>query len=155
MEENEFRRTYDDVRDLPCVFEKAILNRRCGCGVVERFAIGEREGVRCTTWTGANNCATLLALLRSNGRFALGVAEIPGPLPHAQELKLQAGGLQGLKQVLQPGADERVEDIHALVNAAREREGRLANLPFNRIVQGITAFQGRRRRRSRRQPPPE
>jgi hypothetical protein len=154
MEENEFRRTYDDVRELPCVFEKAILNRQCGCGAVERFSIGEREGVRCSTWTAARNCSTLLELLRANGRFALRLAEIPGPLPHAQELKLQVGGLQGLKQVVRPGSDEQVTDIQALVSAARAQAGSLAELPFGRIVQGIHAFQGRkRRRRPGRRPP--
>ncbi len=154
MEENEYRRTLDEVRELPCVFQKAILNRRCDCALVERFNLGEREAVRCTQWTAANNCATVLDLLRENGRFALGMAHVPGPLPHAKELRLQAGGIAGLRRALDPEADpdDTPPDIHGVISRAQEAYGTLQAVPFNQVVHGIHDFQGRRRSRRRRDP---
>lgn len=149
MDEQEFRRTLDEVRELPCVFQKAILNRRCDCALVERFNLGEREAVRCTQWTAARNCGTVLDLLRENGRFALGMARVPGPLPHAKELRLQAGGLAGLARALDPAWDGTVGDIHGLVRAAQTAYGSLQAVPFAQVVLGIHDFQGRRRAKPR------
>jgi hypothetical protein len=145
MEEDEFRRTYDELRELPCAFEKAVLNRRCGCSLVRRFNLGEREGVVCTSFPAQSNCRTLLALLRENARFVLHARLAPGALPHGRELKVQAGGLQGVRLLLAPDADPTVEDIHGLVSAARERFGRLEALPFTQVVRSIAAFELRRR----------
>lgn len=150
MDENEFRKTYDDLRELPCVFEKAILNRHCGCAFVERINLGEREGVRCTSWTGQNNCGVLIDLMRGNARFALHMSAVFGPLPHAKELKVQVGGLQGVKQAMHPEAPSRVDDISALIAGAISRYGGLEHLPFQDIVKSIAAFEGRRRRSGRR-----
>jgi len=146
MEEGEFRRTYNEIRELACPFEKTLLSRQCGCSLAERFNLAEREGVSCTMWTAQRNCKTLLELLRQNGRFALGLTAVPGALPHAREVKIQSGGLLGLQQVVHPElVSPRVEDIHSLVTAAQDSFGSLDRLPFKDIVKTIAAYQGRRR----------
>ncbi len=144
MEEDEFRKTYNEVRDLPCPFEKAILSRQCGCSLVSRFNLGEREGVVCTLWTAQQNCTHLRNLLRESARFTLHVAGPVGALPHAREMKVQAGGLRGVLEAVAPQA-ARVDDIHALVSAARDAYGSLDRLPFSDIVKAIAAYTGRRR----------
>lgn len=154
MEEGEFRKTYNEIRELSCPFEKTLLSRQCGCARAERFNLAEREGVSCTAWTAQKNCMTLLGLLRDNARFALGLTAITGPLPHGNEVKVQTGGLLGLQQAVHPGlASPRVEDIHALVVAGQQKFGSLERLPFPDIVKAISAYQGRRRRASRRPRP--
>lgn len=141
MDENEFRRTYDQIRELPCAFEKAILNRWCDCSQVQRFNLGEREGVTCGAWTAQQNCVTLLGLLRQHARFALQARALPGPLPHARELKVQAGGLRGLDALLHPGEGARpVGDVHALVNDLQAHYGALDRVPFETVVRAISAF---------------
>lgn len=146
MEEGEFRDTYNRIRELPCPFEKTLLSRQCDCRRAQRFNLAEREGVSCTAWTAQRNCNTLLDLLRQNARFSLGLTTVSGPLPHAKEIRVQIGGLMGLRRVVHPNeGSSRVEDIGALVTAARTAFGRLQDLPFHEIVKTIAAYQGRRR----------
>ena len=146
MEESEFRRTYNEIRELSCPFEKTLLSRQCGCTQADRFNLAEREGVSCTAWTAQKNCQTLLELLRQNARFALGLSAVPGPLPHAKEVKVQVGGLVGLQRAVDPDQlSPSVENIHGLVIAAQAAFGNLENLPFQDIVKTIAAYQGRRR----------
>ena len=146
MEEDEFRKTYEDVRELPCAFEKALLNRQCDCSKVQRFNLGEREGVTCGAWTAQQNCAMLLGLLRENARFALRATALPGPLPHARELKVQAGGLRGLQALVgSTDGSPAIADVHALVLALQSRYGTLERIPFEGVVRAIAAFETRRR----------
>ncbi len=146
MEEDEFRKTYEDVRELPCAFEKALLNRQCDCSKVQRFNLGEREGVTCGAWTAQQNCTMLLGLLRENARFALRATSLPGPLPHARELKVQAGGLRGLQALAgSPEGSPAVPDVYALVLALQSRYGSLERIPFEGVVRAIAGFETRRR----------
>lgn len=146
MEESEFRKTYQELRELPCAFEKAVLNRWCACSRLERFNLGEREGVTCGAWTAQQNCATLLGLLRQHARFALHARTLPGPLPHAREVKLQAGGLRGLQGLLTPaGETQEVRDVYALVGALQAHYGTLEQIPFDTVIRSIATFEVRRR----------
>jgi len=72
-------------------------------------------------------------LLRHNFTFALGKLHIDGPLPHAQEMRMQCGGLKGLQFILD--GNEEVADVAALLELAQQRYGNLAELPFSLIVQ--------------------
>ena len=151
MDEGEFKKTYEQIRELSCPYEKALLSRQCGCAKGRRFNLAEREGVFCTAWNARTNCETLLGLLRDKARFTLGLTAITGPLPHAKEIKVQMGGLQGLLRVVHADTSPgRVEDIHALLRAAQERFGNLEKLPFLDIVQAISGYQGRRGRSPRK-----
>jgi hypothetical protein len=73
-------------------------------------------------------------------------------LPHAKAMRIQVGGLRGLHAILAPEepVPPKIDDIHRLVEAARERFGTLADLPFPAIIQQIAAYKGRRRFRSLR-----
>jgi hypothetical protein len=147
MEEGEFREAYEAIRELPCAFEKALLSRQCGCSKVQRFHIGDREGVRCSAWTAQQNCLTALGLLRQGARFALHARALPGPLPHARELKVQVGGLRGLQALSEPaGADPEVTDVHGLLAALQASFGALERIPLDTVVRTIAAFEVRRRR---------
>lgn len=136
---------------LSCPFEKAILSGQCQCAQAARAALGEHLGVGCRSAPAQLNCAALLAQLRERARFALKIAHADEPLPFGKELRLALGGLWGIKRALQPQAtDDRIDDIHGLVVAARAAYGRLDKLPYEDIVKSIAAQQLRRRRR----PPP-
>jgi hypothetical protein len=56
-------------------------------------------------------------------------------------MRLHCGGLQGLQQVL----DAPEPDVHQLVGLAQARHGSLVQLPWERIVAQILAWQPRRR----------
>ena len=63
------------------------------------------------------------------------------------EIRVQAGGLQGLQSVVDGGDRSRIEDIHDLLERAKAAFGSLDALPYDRIVQAISAYQGRERRK--------
>jgi hypothetical protein len=83
--------------------------------------------------------------LRRNAAFALHRVRQEERLTHAQEMKVQCGGLAGLQQAL-TGADT-VDDVSALMRAARRSRGGLEDLPWSEIVQSVAAWQPRRRAR--------
>lgn len=148
MEENEYRETYQDVNTLPCVFERALLVRCAQCEQAKRLYLAEREAVACRSTDAHIDCSTFQSLLHENARFVLRQSHIDGPLPHAQEIRLQCGGITGLAEMLQqrrPDDSLDTDNIHALMNKARARFFSLTQLPLQAIVQGIAQWQSRRR----------
>jgi hypothetical protein len=145
VDEYAYRITQDEVNRLPCVFGKALLAQCAVCELARRHAIGERETVACSSPVARSACGTLYGLLREKSAFALHLKETQHILPHALVMKIQCGGLEGLKQVVAPEA--HAPDVHKLVRAAVAACGSLDALPFSDIVKGVAAWQGRKRRK--------
>lgn len=147
MDEREFKKTLRSVNPLGCVFEKTILSRNGGCEHMVKHNIAEREAVGCGSEAGHLLCLSWLDLTRDKSVFALGIAERSGRLPHAKALRLQVGGLRGLRSALYPdvGAQAPVENIHGLIMRAQQVFGSLHDLPYQEIVKAVSAFTGRRR----------
>lgn len=151
VEEDKFRTTYRSVNERRCVFEKAILSRRCACTCATRFYLADREGVACDSASAHRRCSQLISLLRENAKFALKVIAIDGELPHAKEIRVQSGGLLGLQHVLRPDLNaENVIDVAALTTLGERTFGSLEKFPYREIVKSIVAFEGRRRPHSKR-----
>ena len=125
-----------------CIFTKALLSHAATCELSQRRPSGEHEAISCLSPTARLNCETLLALMRERSTFALKLPRSGAPLMHARALQLQCGGVRALRQVL----DAELSDIHALVGAAQERHGSLADLPWDEMVAEIAAWQPRRGR---------
>jgi len=152
LDQDAFRDTYAAVNERRCPYEKAVLTGNCACSLAKRFCIAEREGVRCATDEGQTRCMDFLERLRAQARFALKTTDGGSALPHAKAMRVQVGGLRGIHAAVQPeeNVPERIDDIDATVEAAVRRFGSLDALPFQTIVQQITAFRGRRPLRERR-----
>ncbi len=152
MDENEYRATYHDINKRRCVFEKAINSRICGCEKSNRFNLADREGVTCGTQSGQALCEELIQHLRHNAKFALRLPRINGPLPHANEIRVQNGGLLGLRKVLfkEHQNQPSVEDIHGLIKQAIAQHGTLDEIPYHEIVKSVLSYHVRRRRPERR-----
>ena len=151
VEEDEYRSTYQNINQRRCVFEKAILTRRCSCLCSARFYLADREGIACESATAHERCRCLITLLRENARFALKITVLDGELPHAKEIKVQNGGLLGLQRVLHPAlGSDKVNDVAGLTALGEKTYGALEQIPYQEIVKSITEFVGRRRRRSKR-----
>ena len=143
VDEAAFRHAKGEINRLPCVFERALLVRHAACELAVRHQIAERESVACAQPVARAVCAQMSALLRDKSAFALGLSGPQRILPHAMLMKLQCGGLDGLKALLD--ADAVAPDVRRLVRLAQERYGELGELPFSEIVQGVAAWKGRRR----------
>ena len=152
MDNEIFRDTYSAINERFCPFEKSILTNNCGCSRAKRFCIAEREGVQCTVDECQTRCIDLLELLRSHARFALKTVASQAALPHAKAMRVQVGGLRGIQAALTPDAEvpKQIKDIDAVIDAAVAEFGSLGALPYQTIVQQITAYRGRRPFRERR-----
>ena len=143
MDETAYKSARGELNRLPCVFEKALLSRCVVCELSLRHLLAERETVACTDALARAACGELSGLLREKSSFALKLTEAARILPHAMIMKIQCGGLGGLRDVLDPAAP--APDVHRLVRRAQAEYGALDALPFSRIIQGVSHWQGRRR----------
>jgi len=121
-----------------CPFEKSILTHCAACSRAERHNIAEREAVACNSSEAHQRCIGLRDSLRGNFNFALGRTHIDAPLPHAQEMRIQCGGLRGLQFVLDGHGE--VIDVDRLVTMALQQFGDISEFPFVRIVQSANTL---------------
>jgi hypothetical protein len=152
MDQDAFRKTYHEVNERFCAFEKSVLTNQCECSQAERFCIAEREGVHCNSDAGQALCLKLLALLRDQARFALRTDnEEKGVLPHGKAIRIQVGGLRGLQALLEPDqpVPEKVADVYQAIRRAEQVFGELEALPFSKVMPHIAAYRGRVRSRRR------
>jgi hypothetical protein len=150
MDENAFRHAKGEINRLPCVFERVLLAKHAVCEYAVRHQIGERETIACAQPAARVTCGELNGLLREKSAFALKLAQPNRILPHAMLMKIQCGGLNGLRDLLD--ADAPAPNVHHLVRLAQQQHGELTALPFGEIVKGVAAWQGRRRHRPRGEP---
>lgn len=133
MDEIAYRQILSATTIRTCPFEKTILSSCAACSKAEKRNIAEREIVACDNTEALERCIALRNLLRHNFTFALGRSHIDGPLPHAQEMRMQCGGLKGLQFSLD--ASDEVRDVATLVAMAQQKFGELADFPYSLIVQ--------------------
>lgn len=132
MDETAYRQISAATFPGACPFEKSILSGCAACSRAGRHNIAEREVVACNDKEALARCIALRDLLRHNFTFALGRPHIDGPLPHAQEMRMQCGGLKGLQFSLD--ASDEARDVAALVVMAQQKFGELADFPYSLIV---------------------
>jgi len=143
MDESAFRQSMAAVIERPCSFEKAILTRCVSCACSERKQIAERELVSCQTLASLTRCRELHLHLRRAFAFALGKPAVTAPLPHAQEKRVQCGGLQGIQHVL--NASPEVENVDALLDGILQQWGALEDIPYSEVVHDAAlSYKGRR-----------
>lgn len=145
MDEHRYHVTRHQINPLPCVFEKALLCQAAVCEASQRLSLAEREVMACREPLVRTACCQLLALLRQNSGFALKVRDTQRILPHAMMMKIQCGGLIGLRDLLDPEAP--APNVLDLMRRAQTEFSQLDALPFSRIVQGVAHWQIRKRYR--------
>ncbi|MCU7834901.1 MAG: hypothetical protein KZQ83_06545 [gamma proteobacterium symbiont of Taylorina sp.] len=171
MDEDQYRSIYKEMNPNRCYFEKLLLLRYGQCEQAEKLFLAEREAYACQSKHQQSLCLELLEQLRSNARFALQITRADGQLPHAKEIKVQAGGLFGLQQLLdnkslvqteiltdddakfgeQSLQHAPIKNVCATVNQALEKYQNLTTIPYNEIVKSIINFKlPERKRKSRK-----
>ena len=152
MDQDAFRRTYREVNEVYCAFEKSVLTNECRCSQAERFCIAEREGVHCRSEERQTRCLKWLELLREQARFALRSEEQRKLLPHGKAIRLQVGGMRGLVKVLKgsESGTTSVDDVDGMLAEAENHFDALENAPFSEIMREVAAYKVRKRSRRRR-----
>lgn len=146
MDNDAYRSSYREINERICVYEKCLLTRHCGCSQAKKVSIAEREGVQCVSDEAQTQCGELLESLRKQARFALKSSDDKGVLPHGKAMRLQVGGLRGLYMALHPKAEvipDCIDNVHGLINRAKEAFGGLEHLPYQTLIQQVAAYQGR------------
>lgn len=122
------------INQLPCVFSAA-LNQRCAVCALSHH---DDTLTLCTQPLARAACASLHGLLREKARFALGQKHDPlnGPTSNQDELRLQCGGLSGLRMALDP--DAVAIDVARLLEqlALTETDA----LPWESLLRAINAW---------------
>jgi hypothetical protein len=152
MDQDAFRKTYREVNEVYCAFEKSVLTNECRCSQAERFCIAEREGVHCRAQDRQARCLRWLELLREQARFALRADEERRLLPHGKAIRLQVGGMRGLMKVLDRAdpTSKTVDDVDGMLAQAEKQFKNLENAPFSEIMREVASYQVRKRSRRRR-----
>ena len=145
VDEAVFRNAERATNPYPCIFGKAILACRCACSLVKKRYLAERETLVCADAPAQAACEQLHDLLLHNAAFTLKHIHDAAPITHAQEMKLQCGGLQGV-QLAVDGTDA-ITDVSQLIVAARHKFGGLQAFPYAQIIQAIAASKMRKRHR--------
>ncbi len=151
MDQDAYRRTYREINERPCAYEKSLLSHQCNCSQAKKVCIAEREGVHCLSDEAQEQCIELLENLRRQARFAL-KSDAMRVLPHGQAMRLQVGGLRGLYLALNPDAEESpecIENVYDLISQARQTFDGLDSLPYQILIQQVAAYRSRTRGRDR------
>ena len=136
MDESVYRQVVNTSIAGPCSFEKSILTRCVACRIAYRHNVAEREIVACADAGSRDRCIVLHDTLRHSFMFALHRKEDDGPLTHAQEMRVQCGGLKGLQSVLDGSAE--VGDVSDLVSRSMQAYGGIEDFPYSRVVHWAT-----------------
>lgn len=170
MDEDNYRAVYKEMNPTRCYFEKLLLLRYGNCEQAKKLFLAEREAFACNSEDAQQKCLKLLENLRSNARFSLQVTQANGQLPHAKEIKVQAGGLFGLQQLLsnqnltqtevlhdddakfgeQAQKHAPIENVFATINEALAQYRELDSIPYNEIVKTIVNFKLPERKRKKK-----
>ena len=163
VNESEYKDVYQRVIGTKCVFEKAILLQFAQCEHAEKRLLAEREAINCAHESCQFRCQKVLDTLRNKARFSLQQTQADSPLPHAKEVKVQAGGLFGLQQIMAKDDPTNILDlsdemhrfnsqrkpignIYQLLDQAAAYYKNLEKLPFSDMIKAIIRFEVRKKR---------
>lgn len=143
MDETALRQKISELNERPCTFEKAILADCVECERADRIQIAEHERVACMHQASLSRCISLHDLLRHSFSFALKNLHDNVMLSHAQEMRVQCGGLLGLQNVL--NGETEVEDVDALLDDVLQRWGDLSDIPYSEVIHAAAlCYKGRK-----------
>ena len=146
MDEDNYRSTYREFNELPCLFEKGVLQQCCKCHLAKHFNLAERVGVACSSRAAQEQCREFLSIMQDKSVFALQLTPTAdGKLPHAKKIKIQCGGVNGLQMLNRVAQMDK--DVNKLLNHALEHYGNMEQLPYEEIMRNVVTFEGRKRRK--------
>lgn len=147
-----------------CPFAAPITVGRAGCRhAVEVVRRGGSE-YDCASAADRAVCVEVFSALKRQGLEAFGVEDDLSSMPHSVLVKIQTGGLDGLRRLLREapsggsGAEDAREsepgsadeaDIAALIKAAADAYGGVSAIPFEKTASDMLACRLERRGRRR------
>lgn len=146
MDEDEYRKTYKQINETRCIFEKALCSLYCACSKSKPFRLADRTCYGCHSPVDQQQCVELLNHLRNQTKFVFKLNEINGPLPHNKEIRVQNGGLSSLQKLVHIN-EVKVLDVQGVISRAIKEFGSINQLPYNLLMQSVMAFKARPKRK--------
>ncbi|MDH5229450.1 MAG: hypothetical protein OEZ58_06095 [Gammaproteobacteria bacterium] len=143
MEEDHYRKTQQSLDPHACVFKKALLARKASCSLAESMLLAERETFTCGNKAAQQHCLAFLQITKLQSRFVIKEADMLQALPHAKEMKLQVGSLNGVAIELLQLKDAMEMDIAATMQNLERDYSSFEQLPFNKIIPYVQNYKVR------------
>ena len=135
------------MEEYKCAFSNTLITNLFGCDKAE--AVTRRGGpdIACTSDTAHQCCEKLFQQMKTAALPAFGVEDDLLSMPHSVLVKIQYGGLLGLRRLLDGGTagSGDVKNVHALVDQAIGKYDNLDALPYPALVGDMTTYKLRRR----------
>ena len=134
--------------DMKCPFSAVQASGACHCSQAQEVIRRGGSEYDCTQSECWSVCRSLVAQLNAITLPALGYVDDLTLTPKSVYLRVLLGGLQGLRQTVNP-QDEGLEtsDIWSVVDRAKKRLGSFDDLPVTDVLPAIQACKLKRRRR--------
>ncbi|MBM4182437.1 MAG: hypothetical protein FJ209_12915 [Betaproteobacteria bacterium] len=142
--EDAYRQARQTAIDLPCPFERALLSRCVACFKARKLLLAEREAIACSEREANAACKAFHEALHRNARFALHM-DPAQPWPFGKEIRAQCGGVLGLRDALEQGAEIEA-DVAALMHEGIAKFGDVERFPYSAIMRAVAHYEPRRRR---------
>jgi hypothetical protein len=136
-----------------CPFAAPITTGRAACTKANEVVRRGGSEYDCTDVAAHNRCEALFDGLKQTGLAAFDVPDDLTQMPHSVLVKIQTGGLTGLRRLLEPDTDPAapVHDVATLVDAAVAAHGSIGQVPIGGLADDMlnTRLERRGHRRGR------
>jgi hypothetical protein len=135
--------------DLICPFSATLARSDFACARATQVIRRGGAEYACQSDTAHSRCRQLFEHCKQAALPEFGVEDDLTRMPQSVLVKIQFGGLLGLQRIIggQPTDRNRIEDIDSLVAAAIDHCSALESIPYDQLVDDITAWKLPSRRR--------
>ncbi|HQU14676.1 MAG: hypothetical protein B7Z66_04945 [Chromatiales bacterium 21-64-14] len=128
-----------------CPFQNLIIAEEFVCHLGLAVTARNSPQIHCRSEPALTLCRQVYDCFKAVGLPALGMEDDLTTTPHSVYLKIQSGGLRGLKARLGTGSMGDAPDIHELIQAATCGGDHAESLPYGELVPAMLAQQAKRR----------
>jgi hypothetical protein len=134
-----------------CPFAAPITTGRAVCRHATEVVRRGGSEYDCDDAAAHERCSSLFASFKRTGLDAFQVDDDLTQMPHSVLVKIQTGGLTGLRRLLEPATDPDapVADVSALAAQAADAYGGVEQVPVAALAQDMRACKLERRSRRR------
>jgi len=135
-----------------CPFQNPLITGDFGCSLANPVTVRNTPQIHCGSEAALAVCTRVQDHLKMVGLPAFDMEDDLAATPHSVYQKIQYGGLLGLQASLSPPPRdaERVEDIHALIDAVTEGGKSTEEIDYAGLVPAMQSRTSRRRRNGNR-----
>jgi hypothetical protein len=136
------------MEEYKCAFNNTLVTGQFGCEKAEQVTRRGGPDIVCASDEAHQQCEKLFQRMKHTALPAFGVEDDLLSMPHSVLVKIQFGGLLGLRRLQGDNTDESaaIRNIHGLVGQAMGKHGGLDAIPCQAFVEDMTSYKLKRRR---------